>query len=301
MLGQSLQQHQRKSQSIDRDKVMRGIAPNALVSLDSGNDTQCTTSSNSNTTTPQGPSRTRPLRATMRPRGLLPPPTASTLMSVSGSSNANTASTSSLHRPSRRNSLSSQASAFSESSQQEKNNGFTRCGARSVERGRLSDGRKGIRNVRGGVQGEEMEGSSCSSQQLPFSSSRQPPSSRKTRDLKQQDQENLHIISAKRTVHGEKSPEAVVEHLPLQDSSNKQHWQQQASHHAGSVSSVNSGKTLATIERKRSSSLALVPPLNASRLNPMQQETRSALVRDTSTIFSTNSCCTSCKCHYNSS
>lgn len=279
MLGQPLQQHHRQLQNQHRDKLMRGIAPNHLVSLDSGHATQCTSSSNSNYTIFQGATRTGPLRATMRPRGLLPPPTASPLCSVSGSSNADTASTSSLHRRSRNNSLSSsQPSAFSESNQQQQNDGFTRRRARSVEERRRGGRVKEMRGegrVHGG--GEE---NGCLSQQLPYSSSHQPSTvSRKARDLNQQDQENLYIISAKRTVfHGENGP--GMGRLPLQDNTNRQQWQQkqQATQHAGSTSSLISSKSPNKVANTRVKS-SLVPPLNASRLKPMQQDTRSALVR----------------------
>lgn len=296
MLGQSLQQYQRQPQSLDRDKVTRGMAPNTLISFDSGNATQCTTSSNSNNTTPQTAPRTGPLRATMRPRALLPPPTTTTLLSVSGSSNADTASSLSLHRRSRKNSLSSQPSSYSESSQQQQNNGFTRCRPHSVERRRGGGGGNGRGESVRGVQGEEegVGGRDYSSHPLLSSSPRQPPASRKTRDLKRQDQENLHVISAKRTVVRDEDGPGMVGRHPMQDSTNRQNWQQQqqkASRHARSTSSLNSGKSMATTETKRSISLALMPPLNASRLNPMQQDTRSALVRGQ--MHSINSlCCT---------
>ena len=214
----------------------------------------------------------------MRPRGLLP--TTPALFSASGSSDLDTTSTS-LHRCSRKNSVSSpQPSGLSDCSEQPLCNGFARQRACSVEGGRGCDGGGGGEKILGRAQGEgEMRECGVSTQKLTLASSCQLPVGRTTRNLKRIDQENEHVLS------GKNSP-TVVGHLPLRENTNRQHLQQQqqlqlkkVTRHTGSLPALNTGnKPAALTGGKRSAAVSLLAPLNASRLNPMQQDTRSAQV-----------------------
>ena len=250
--------------------LIRGVIPTSLASLDSGHATQYTTSSSNNTL--QG--RRGPLRATMRPKGV-PQHLQSTLSSVSSERTSNV---STMHRSPQYHSLTSSSHPSLKSETQEQGV-FSNRRAHSVEAlldlkvDSIDQGKENGYFDHGGQPHPPPSPQHWKDkQQLDTIKDKENPRSNAIRDKENprsnaiRDKENPY--SHKTTISSDRqSHHRSIK--PFQDITNKQKVAE-SSHPTSKISQV---------EKKQPGSVKeQVSPLNAARLRPIQQETRSAMV-----------------------